>query len=130
MALYSLKRRYSSSSASILNVEPVGVFRGASIAHRKLGPDEAAAHAASWLDGTIFVEPTIDLACATLKTNYPAVIAARGRRGNRPTTESWLRLTARGWLELSEPERAAFAACFEPSIWQALEGADNLRRID
>jgi hypothetical protein len=123
-AFYALKSKPSitTSAPKILGViKPVKIFRGASLAHRKLAPDQAAKGAADWLDGEAFYFPTMTDACRKFGTYYSAVVAARGKRGNRPNPSMWLGILARAWVNCDEEQRAAFARAFEPGLWKALE---------
>jgi hypothetical protein len=132
MALYSLKDLKSKLSATtsaipkILGLtKPVGILRGASIAHRRMGPEQRAELAARWLNGQLLVLPTITIACIVFRTNYASIVKARGRRGNRPHWNWWLGVTTRGWLNLDDEQKAAFAAANEASLWRALERATD-----
>jgi hypothetical protein len=134
MALYSLKDLKSKLSATtsaipkILKViKPVGIFRGASIAHRRMGPEQRAELAARWLNGQLLVLPTITLACAVFGTNYPSIVKARGRRGNKPHWNMWLGVLARAWMSCDEEQHAAFARAFEPQLWKALERVADIQ---
>jgi hypothetical protein len=124
MALYSVRAKHSitSSAPKILGlIKPIKILRGASLAHRKLTPDQAAKRAAGWLDGGLFYFPTVTDACALFGTYYSAVIRVRRRRGNKPRPDMWLGVLARAWVNCDEEQRATFAAAFEPGLWHALE---------
>jgi hypothetical protein len=124
-AFYAIKSKPSITTSAIPKIlgmfKPTAIFRGASLAHRKMTPEQRAELAARWLNGQLLVMPTIELACAVFRSNYAAVVAARGRRGNRPHWNWWLGVLARAWMNCDEEQRAAFARAFEPSLWKALE---------
>jgi hypothetical protein len=124
-AFYSVKPKPSIATSAIPKIlkiiKPAAIFRGASLARRKMSPEQRAELAARWLNGQLLVLPTIELACDVFKTHYAAVVKARGRCGNRPLWNWWLGVTARGWLNLDDEQKAAFAAANEASLWRALE---------
>jgi hypothetical protein len=134
MPLYSLKdlkSKLSSTTSAIPKIlgiiKPTGIFRGASLAHRRMTPEQRAELAARWLNGQLLVLPTITLACVVFKTNYASIIKARGRRGNRPHWNMWLGVLARAWSNCDEEQRAAFARAFEPGLWKALERVTDVQ---
>jgi hypothetical protein len=129
-AFYSLKPKASitTSTPRILKVvEPIRIIRAVSIAHCKLDYDQLAQLGADWLDGRVFMLPSISLCSDALGVGYAAIVEARGKQGNRPDSSIWLRLMVRSWMNCSREEQAIFTSAKEAEVWRALEHATDHR---
>ena len=100
------------------STDPVTIIRARAIAHSEFEPFELALMAAEWVDNRAIVIPTTELAGQVFGVSRQLICQERRRR---PSALLPLGLLARGWINSSSDERAAFAREFEPEIWSALE---------
>jgi hypothetical protein len=116
-----------SASKTVKVVEPIRVIRAVSVAHSKLEPLQLAQLGADWLDGRVFMLPSISLCSDALGVGYSAIVEARGKQGNRPDQSIWLRLMVRSWMNCSHAEQAVFTSAKEAEVWRALEHVTDHR---
>jgi hypothetical protein len=137
MTLYSMRPQASTAipTPKIGVIKPTTVVRAVSIGHLighgQMTPEQCNQGAADWLDGELYVLPSLTLAQSAFPgASYPGIVAARGQQGNRPKDALWLNLLARCWVNTSEAEHAIFASAYEAGLWRALEHVIDVQDDD